>query len=372
METRVHSAYRPTFDPIRDCPSELVGQDRARLALAGLFLSAGPILLAYRMVAEAQDGRCSEGPRERGVAELRTGGALALAGGCLGPCDAPAGGHAIRHPGATSDSMDGLPEHETQDLASARDRLEPVQGVGILRLGRRHKGHRQVPQPLILRIDQGAGDCEALLHGGSRAPRRHTGAVGWLGDLCPTLGHMVLTGGLLDMRQPCRPFPHEMDAPPPQGAGSAHGCGRAIRLGAHASPQPHSHFWGIDCVIVGLPPMESLPREGMPEHQWHPCAGTQVGQPLPRDDADDTDDTSRPRRGDSLEKGVWSCWQMPVDEHRPISVEDTEEHGAGVSVDTPRTWGRWGVQSPEVSSALLRASLPLFAYHQGMLGSGPQ
>jgi hypothetical protein len=85
------------------------------LALPVLGRSAGQRLLARRLVPEAQDGRCGQGPRELGLAALRAGGPLPLARRCLGACDEPAGGHANLAPWEARDSMHGIHEHETED-----------------------------------------------------------------------------------------------------------------------------------------------------------------------------------------------------------------------------------------------------------------
>ena len=69
-EKLVHVECCPTFYHVIDCPSELVSQDRQRLALAVLFLSAGEIFLARRLVAEESNRRFGESPREVGMAAL--------------------------------------------------------------------------------------------------------------------------------------------------------------------------------------------------------------------------------------------------------------------------------------------------------------
>ena len=69
----------PPFQHVIDGPGQLRRQDGQRLTLAVFFLKAGQILLAHRMIAEKQDRRFGEGPRERGSADLRASGAVAVA-----------------------------------------------------------------------------------------------------------------------------------------------------------------------------------------------------------------------------------------------------------------------------------------------------
>jgi len=87
--------------------------------------------------------------------------------------------------------MHCLQEHETEDLAKARDSLKHVQRIGIMRLGRRDHGQLQIPQPLVIIVDQSEVDCDALRHGGIRQPLSHTSAAGFGGDLLTNLGHIV-------------------------------------------------------------------------------------------------------------------------------------------------------------------------------------
>jgi hypothetical protein len=117
MEKLGQSEGGPPFYHGIEGPSQRVGQDRQRLALAGVLLSAGPRRLACRVGAQAQDRRFRAGSLEIGVPDLRARGARALAGGFLDTCDEPAVGHAILSPREASAGMDGRQEHETPDLA---------------------------------------------------------------------------------------------------------------------------------------------------------------------------------------------------------------------------------------------------------------
>ena len=119
-----------------DRPGELMSQDRQRFPLAVFFLSAGQRLLARRLVAEEADCRFREGPCARRSADLRAGGARALPGRFLGACDQATIGHKILDPRAAGDLMALGEQDQTQNLANAGDRLESVQGVCVVRLGR--------------------------------------------------------------------------------------------------------------------------------------------------------------------------------------------------------------------------------------------
>jgi hypothetical protein len=97
--------------------------------------------------------------------------------------------------------MHRIQEHETENLANARDGLEQVQGVGIMLFGRGDNGQFQVPQQLVIIVNQGEVDLDAFLDGGIGKPLGDPSAIRLVRDLFADLGQVVLAVGLLDMRQ---------------------------------------------------------------------------------------------------------------------------------------------------------------------------
>jgi hypothetical protein len=212
-------------------------------------------------------------------------------------------------------------------------------------LGGLPNGQLQIPQQLVIIVNQSEINCDALLHGGLRKPLSHPSAIGFVGDLLANLGHVVLPVGLLHMRQQLGPFPHERHAPPQQVPGSTHRGGVDVGLGQHAAAQQHGNFLGIDLVIFGLPAVDGFHVQRMPEDKRHPCACTQIGQPVPREDACDTDDHVGSIRCDSVEKRFWASWHVPVHQNLTILVQDTQVHGAGMQIDAAVQWVLLGVES---------------------------
>ena len=105
------------------------------------------------------------------MAELRAGGAVALARGCLGTCAESAIRHAILHAGKPVDSMDGLEQDHTQNRADARDGLQALEGLPIVLLGRLDERPREVAEQPIIIVKQGEIDFDTP-HG------RHSVACG--------------------------------------------------------------------------------------------------------------------------------------------------------------------------------------------------
>jgi len=61
--------------------------------------------------------------------------------------------------------------------------------------------------------------------------------------------------------------------------------------------------------------------------------GAQVGQPVPGEDALDSDDNIFSKRLDGLQELLWSGFDVPVKHNLSFEVLDTEVHGSGVQVD---------------------------------------
>ena len=100
------------------------------------------------------------------------------------------------------------------------------------------------------------------------------------------------------------------------------------------------------------------------------CVASAIGRGSPP--AFDGDDKIVSRGRDGLGKRLWASWHVPGQQDRPIVVQDAKVHGAGMQIDTAVKLVLFRIEGHEVSSSLLSDSLPLSAYHRGMLGRGPQ
>jgi hypothetical protein len=97
--------------------------------------------------------------------------------------------------------------------------------------------------------------------------------------------------------------------------------------------------------------MDGLHGEGMTQHEGNPLLRTEISQPVSGEETFDTDDDIRAIGRDGLEKRVWGCWHVTVNQHLPSLVQDAEVHRTSVQVDATVTLVRLGVESPEVSSS---------------------
>ena len=91
----MHIAHRIPFQEIRDRSGQCMRSDGHGFALALFILQASEIFLPHRSVPQKQDSSLREGPREIGIANLRTRGPGAFARRLLGTCDEATGGDEI-------------------------------------------------------------------------------------------------------------------------------------------------------------------------------------------------------------------------------------------------------------------------------------
>ena len=96
----------------------------------------------------------------------------------------------------------------------------------------------------------------------------------------------------------------------------------------------------------------------MPQDKRDTFVGTEVGEPVPGEQALDGDDNPRSIRGHGLQEGLRGGFHMAVHQDLAVLVEDANVHRPGVQVDAAVQWGLSGVQSHEVSSFLVNRFFP--------------
>jgi hypothetical protein len=87
------------------------------------------------------------------------------------------------------------------------------------------------------------------------------------------------------MSQEFRAFAPQVGAAPEHVTGGAH-LGRVdLGCGEPATTQQGGHLWRSDLVVVGLAPRDGFHIQGMTADKGNALFRTQVGKPLPREDA---------------------------------------------------------------------------------------
>jgi hypothetical protein len=134
-------------------------------------------------------------------------------------------------------------------------------------------------------------------------------------------------------------------ATPEQITSGAPLSGIDIGLWEHATAQQGSHLWLIDLVILGLTPVNGFHIESMTQNQGNVLFGTQVGEPLPGEDAFNRHDQPLTIGGNGFEERFWSRFHVAVQHDFPIVAQDADIHRAGMQVDATVKLVLIGVES---------------------------
>jgi hypothetical protein len=285
-------------------------------------------------------------------------GPVAFPGGCLGACAEAAGGHTILAPGQAGALMQRIQPHHTHNRAEAGDGVPPGPGVGLGLRGGLDARQCHLPAPPILVGKQGQVARDALPDRGSKAPCRSTVPLARVGQLLPQLGPMGLAVGMLEVRPPCHPCAPQRHPPPEEGARGAPRCRRARGLRAQSTTEEDGELVRIALGVCGFAPVHRLPREGLSQHQGQTRARPKVGEPIPGDNARDSDDKSLPRGGHGLEQRLWACGHGARPQELAMMSTHTDVHGAGMPGEATVTWVLLRVASPAVSSSCVRERFP--------------
>ena len=285
------------------------------------------------IIPQEEHSGFGERPLEMRIADFAARGARAFAGGFPGTLDQTTGGRKILYPREACDVVNFIEEHEAEDLADAGDRLQQIQGLGVMVLGGFDDSEFDVTPQIIIGGNEREIAFDALLHRWIGKTLRDPVAIRFLGDLFANGWQGILAVGILDMGEEFAAFAGQGHAAAQQIASGAH-LGR-IHLGLreHPAAQQDSNLMGVDLVVFGFAAVDGLQRESMAEHKRNPVLGTQIGKPVPGKHAFGGQDDLIVVGRNGLEQRLWGGGHVAVHECFTGLVEDAHIHGAGVEID---------------------------------------
>src|SRR5882672_7119182 len=144
-----------------------MGYDGQCLACTLFFLQSRKEFLPCRILPEEEDGRCGASPLERRMADCGAGGSRAFPRRFLGARAQAARGGAILPPREAVDLMDGVEQHEAEDLAKAGHRWSQIQGRGVMVLRGVDDGAFDIAQQRIVEVMSARSPAMLLCTAGS-------------------------------------------------------------------------------------------------------------------------------------------------------------------------------------------------------------
>ena len=103
-----------------------------------------------------------------------------------------------------------------------------------------------------------------------------------------------------------------------------------VNLRDHASPQQSGDLESIDPIVLGFAAMDSLHVQGVTKDEGNLLAGSQVGRPVPGEDAFHLQHEIFPVGIDGAEERTRIGPDLSVKEYLVSLVQDAKVHGAGV------------------------------------------
>src|SRR3990170_4186538 len=159
-------------------------------------------------------------------------------------------------------------------------------------------------EQLVVALEQGDVDGNALLHSGIREVLHQSLPVGRAGDPLLEGWQVVWVDRVLDVGEQLTSLANQVKPTPKEISGRPHLSRVDVGLGQHASPQQHRDLLGVDLVALGLAPVDGLHGERVAEHEGDLLLRTEIGEPVPGEGALRSDDQVIAVGSHELEEGL--------------------------------------------------------------------
>jgi hypothetical protein len=310
-----------------------MGQARQGVSWAVFLRSFAEACLSLGMIPQASDGRGGDRPQERRLADVGPGGARAFSGGCRGTRDAPTRGSERVDPRAAGDVVEVVPQPEAEALAEARHRTPPLQGVGLMALGRFEHSEVDVAKPRIVGGDAREVDRDTLGHRGLDQTCGDAVTLGLGGEVVPEGREVIRAVGMRHGRQPLTPFVRPRHATPEPIARGAHGGGIDGGLGPPPTAEQDGNVLGVTRVVLSLPAMDRRHGAGMAEDEREAVGGAHIGEPGPGEQPCGGAHPMVAIGCHGCQQGIGTGRHMAVEENLAALVKETDRPRPGVPVD---------------------------------------
>jgi len=137
----------------------------------------------------------------------------------------------------------------------------------------------------------------------------------------------------LDMGEQLAALAHEVEPAAQQIARRAHTGLVCVGLRQHAVAQQRRDLERVDAVVLRLAAVDRLHVQRVAQDEGDAFGSTQIGQPVPGEDALDGDDEVVAVRRDRLQERLGARGQVLVHEDLPFGVEKADVHRLGVQID---------------------------------------
>jgi hypothetical protein len=167
--------------------------------------------------------------------------------------------------------MDFVQDGQCQHVADARDRVQEVEGVGVVPLGDADERPFEVAEQEVVLVQQRRIEFDALAHARVGKARGHPGAVCRMDDRPLEGRHLILIPRVLDVRHQLPALAHQMQRRRGDPASRASPPGRR-RTAATAAPERPASLRESIAAVLAFPPWMAFIARAWPSTNGIPSA----------------------------------------------------------------------------------------------------
>lgn len=330
---------------VEDGSAELGGQDAQAFALPVFLLDASKVLGSRGIPSEKQSRSFREGPLEVGVAHLASRGFRRLAGGLMPSLDQARIGQKVLHAFKALQVIDLVKQSQSQNLSNPGDGPQERELVPVILPDFMEQVELEISDDLVVSRQQSHVGRHGHLHAALVEVFDDGSSVLSLVDPFLEGREVVLGVGVLNVREQLAPLADKESAAAHEVAGSSLLSRIDIGVREVSSAQQGSDLVGVDPVVLGLAAMDSLHLESMAEDELDALFVAEVGDPIPAEEALDSDSQVLAVGFEGPEELVSVAVELPVDEGFAFLVEDAEIQAPSVEVDAAVVTMLLGIES---------------------------
>ena len=161
---------------------------------------------------------------------------------------------------------------------------------------------------------------------------------------------VVLGIGILDMGNELTASTDDIHSSSQEITGCPPLCRVRISNGKVAAFEQMGNLVRVDFIIFGFASVDSLHVEGMAQGESNLVLGTEIGKPIPAEDAFDTDDDVFQERGDKFDQHLLIGIDIFMKLNISLLIEDANVHFSGVKIDSAIILVLLGIEIHQVAS----------------------
>ncbi len=244
---------------------------------------------------------------------------------------------------------DLVEDRHPENLADAGHGAQTIEGGEIISLGTGDELALEIADQAIDGVEQTAVGADRRAARSLGKTLRKSAAIRRVIEALLERLEIGLGLGHLEMGEELGAEADEVEPPAQQIAGGAKASRVDVGEWEVSTAQELGDFPGVELVALGLQAVNRAHAEGVTEDELDPLLFTQVGEPVPGEEALAADDevaAAKWRQG--VEQGIRSAREIAVQHRLAVAIEDADVHRPGVQIDATTELMATGVNSHAV------------------------